>query len=85
MPDRIDVVMDTGDSKTRKNLSIAIALLVGIPLFMLPTFIGNGYEISNLVLVTITTYCIVILFIIIKRHKRNIRGDTNRNIERRDI
>jgi Ca2+-dependent lipid-binding protein len=77
--------MDTEDNKTRKNLSIAVALLVGMPLFVLPTFIGNGYNISVPILVTIIICCMVILHIIITRYKRNMRGDTNRNIEQRDV
>jgi nucleoside recognition membrane protein YjiH len=73
-----------GDEE-RKNLSIAIALLVGIPLFMIPTLIRNGYNISVLFLAMTIIYGITILYAVIVRHRYNMRGDTNNNIDACDI
>ena len=68
---RIDVTVSAINDRTIRYLLVSLALLVGIPLFMIPTFVANDYNIYAPVVAMAIVYGTIISYIIITNYKYN--------------
>lgn len=64
--------MNTINDRTIKYLLVSLALLVGIPLFVIPTFVANDYNIYAPVVAMAMVYGTIISYIVITNYKYNV-------------
>jgi hypothetical protein len=70
---RIDVTVETINDRTIRYLLVSLALLVGIPLFVIPTFAANNYNIYAPIVAVTMVYGTIISYIIVTNYKYNVR------------
>jgi hypothetical protein len=62
------MIVNTRSDRTIERLLLCLALLVGIPLFVMPTFATNNYNIYVPVVAMTIIYGTIVSYIIVTRH-----------------
>lgn len=69
---RIDITVNTINDRTIRYLLVSLALLVGIPIFVIPTFVANDYNIYIPVVAMAMVYGTIISYIIVTNYKYKV-------------
>jgi hypothetical protein len=68
---RIDTV-NTINHTTLRYLLVSLILLVGIPLFAIPTLVANGYNVYGPIAAMAIIYGTIISYVIVTNYKCNM-------------